>query len=92
MARGKVKPDEFCKLQAVRVRMTETERVLLSEIARSEGLTVSEFVRQSIDLPSKQCRMLKAELEEVLRQKATLDQRASELTAKLATLGVFPAS
>lgn len=92
MARGKVKPDEFCKLQAVRVRMTETEREALDDLACSAGLTVSEFVRQTLDLPSMQRRMLTAQLEEVQRQKSAIDQKVSELTAKLAALGVVSAS
>ena len=50
MARGKVKPDELCKLAAVRVRMTEAERVALQDLARSEGLTVSELARQRLGL------------------------------------------
>ena len=92
MARGKVKPDEFCKLQAVRVRMTETERAALDDLACSAGLTVSEFVRHTLDLPSMQRRMLTAQFEEVQRQKSAIDQKVSELTAKLAALGVVPAS
>lgn len=50
MARGKVKPDELCKLAAVRVRMTEAERTALDNLARSEGLTVSELARQLLGL------------------------------------------
>lgn len=50
MARGKVKPDELCKLAAVRVRMTEAERTALDNLARSEGLTVSELARQRLGL------------------------------------------
>jgi hypothetical protein len=50
MARGKVKPDELCKLAAIRVRLTEAERAALDNLARSEGLTVSELARQRLGL------------------------------------------
>lgn len=50
MARGKVKPDEECKFAAVRVRMTAAERKALDDLARSEGVTVSELTRQRLGL------------------------------------------
>lgn len=45
-----MKPDEFCKLAAVRVRMTAAERIALDNLARSEGLSVSELARQRLGL------------------------------------------
>lgn len=50
MARGKVKPDELCRLAAIRVRLTKAERTALDDLARSHGLTISDLARQRLNL------------------------------------------
>lgn len=50
MARGKVKADEECRLQAVRVRLTTAERLALDDLAANAGLTLSEYARQKLGI------------------------------------------
>lgn len=50
MARGKIKPDEECRLQAVRVRLTAAERQALDDLAENAGLTISEYARQRLGI------------------------------------------
>lgn len=50
MARGKVKADEECRLQAVRVRLTAAERLALDDLAANAGLTISEYARQRLGI------------------------------------------
>lgn len=50
MARGKVKPDEHCKLTALRVRMTYAQRAKLEREAASRNMELSTWTRVKLGL------------------------------------------
>ena len=50
MARGKVKDDAECRLEAVRVRLTAAERQALDDLAANAGMTISEYARQRLGI------------------------------------------
>lgn len=50
MPRGRIKTDEECRLEAVRVRLTAAERMTLNDLAIKAGLSISEFTRQRLGL------------------------------------------
>lgn len=86
MGRGKGKNP--VKILAVRVRMTEAERAACDDLALRNGLTVSEYIRRTLDLTAEQRRVITAKLEDAQARKIAVEQEVSELTAELAALGV----
>lgn len=48
MARGKVKPDEACKLASLSLRLTWEERQALDARAKAEGLRPSDLARRAL--------------------------------------------
>lgn len=50
MARGKVKPDEECRLMAIQVRITHGEHADLKRQAQSNGQTLSDLARKRLGL------------------------------------------
>ncbi len=48
MARGKIKPDQECKLLHVGIRMTAAEKALLERAAAAEKTTASDLARRGL--------------------------------------------
>lgn len=48
MAKGKIKPDEQCRLAHVGVRLTAEEKARYDRLARQEGVTVSDLARRGL--------------------------------------------
>lgn len=48
MARGKIKPDELCRVTHLGIRMTTEEKARLDRAAAAAGVTASDLARRGL--------------------------------------------